>query len=401
MKRSLVKNLGWPFFDEDTIDAVTRILRSGKVNQWTGTEVFKFEKEYADYLGIKYAIALANGSVALDLAMIVLGIGPGDEVVVTPRSFVASASCIVLRGAKPIFADVDPESQNITVESVSKVMTKKTKAIIAVHLAGWPCELDALRVFCDKHKIYLIEDCAQAHGAKLNGKPVGSYGDISIFSFCQDKIITTGGEGGLLVTNNKKWWSVAWSYKDHGKDYELMFKKEKGSGFKWVVKSFGTNYRMTEMQAAIGRLQLRKLSKWVEARRSNADILTKCFSKIPALRVTLPKAYIQHSYYKYYVFVRPETLKSGWDRDRIMKAIVEKGVSCQSGSCSEMYLEKSFVNNGLRQRKRLLIAKGLGETSLMFQVHPTLTKAEMERACRVVWSVFELAVISHENQGVN
>lgn len=380
----------WPYYSEDEINAVVNVLRSGKVNQWTGEEVRLFEKEYAKYIGVDYAIALANGSVALDLAMIVLDVGPGDEVIVTPRTFVASASCVVLRGARPIFADVDQVSQNITVESVKKVLTPKTKAIIAVHFAGWPCELKELRQFCDENKIYLIEDCAQAHGASYNDKSVGSYGHISAFSFCQDKIITTGGEGGLLATNDCGLWEKAWSYKDHGKDYNLMFNSPKPKGFNWVTKSFGTNYRMTEMQAAIGRIQLKKLDSWVETRRRNAAILTECFLNIPSLRVTIPPKNVGHSYYKYYVFLRPEALKLDWSRDRVMAAINENGVVCQVGGCSEIYLEKAFDQNDLGPESRLPIAKGLGETSVMLLVHPTLTVSNMEYVCEVVTRVMSI-----------
>lgn len=382
----------WPYFSEDAIEAVARVLRSGKINQWTGEEVCSFEKEYAKYIGVDYAIALANGSVALDLALIALGIGQGDEVIVTPRSFVASASCIVLRGATPIFADVDPVSQNITIESVKKVMSGKTKAVIAVHLAGWPCELEGLRQFCDEKDIYLIEDCAQAHGATYNGKPVGSFGHISAFSFCQDKIISTGGEGGLLVTNDRSLWEKAWSYKDHGKEYDLMFNRPKKNGFNWVVGSFGTNYRMTEMQAAIGRIQLKKLNLWVEARRRNASVLTEFFLKHSGFRVTIAPPHIHHAYYKYYVFVRPEQLKVGWDRDRIISSINEHGIPCHVGSCSEVYLEKAFDTDNLRPLCRLPVAKELGETSLMFQVHPTLTVNDMAYMCDAISKIMDMSV---------
>lgn len=364
----------WPCFSDEDINAVNRVLRTGKINQWTGQEVFNFEKEYANYIGVDHAIALANGSVALDLALIALGVEPGDEVIVTPRTFVASASCIALRGATPVFADVDRNSQNITLESVKSVFTNKTKAIIAVHLAGWPCELDALRKFCDDNGIFLIEDCAQAHGAKYNGKPVGNFGHMAAFSFCQDKIVTTGGEGGLLVTNDRKLWNKAWSYKDHGRDCDLMFNKPKGVGFNWAVKSFGTNYRMTEMQAAIGRIQLVKLDSWVEKRRKFADMFNASFLSCPALRTTTPSGKAFHSYYKYYVFVRPEKLKSGWSRNRIINELNEKGMFCGVGACPEVYLEKPFEPY---YKERLPIAKELGETAVMFLVHPTLSESDI------------------------
>ena len=324
---------------------------------------------------------MANGSVALDTALAILGIGKKDEVIVPARTFVASASCVALRGAIPVFSDVDPESGNITVETVNKVLTSKAKAIIAVHLAGWPCNMDELRDFCDKKGVYLIEDCAQAHGAKYNGKPVGSFGDVACFSFCQDKIITTGGEGGLLATNNKKLWNAAWSLKDHGRNHDKAFDKKHGISFAWIVDSFGTNYRMIEMQATIGRIMLKKLDKWVEKRRKLAQILDDNFAKMPGLRTAIPAKESYHSYYKYYVYVRPEKLKTGWSRDKILQELAKKGIVCGSGACPEVYLEKAFKdyrrNLGLPVQKRLPVAKMLGETSMMFQVHPTLTEVDM------------------------
>ncbi|MGC9337363.1 MAG: DegT/DnrJ/EryC1/StrS family aminotransferase [Candidatus Cloacimonadia bacterium] len=371
----------WPSFEEDEIRAVEEVLRSGRVNQWTGTEVTSFEKEFADYLGVAHAIALVNGSVALDLALSVLGIGPGDEVVVTPRSFVASASCIVLRGATPVFVDVDKDTQNITTQAVENAILSRTKAVIAVHLAGWPSELDKLKELCDGNGLFLIEDCAQAHGARHKGKPVGSFGDFAAFSFCQDKIMTTGGEGGMLVTNNKELWKRAWSFKDHGKDYDVVFHNEHPSGFRWLVKTFGTNYRMTEMQAAIGRIQLKKLDRWVEKRRYLASILSEGFKQFDALRVTCPPDDEYHSYYKYYVFVRPERLRETWSRDRILYELAERGIPCGTGICPEVYLEKAFDNynwiTGSGEKKRLEIAKQIGETSMMFLVHPTLDESDM------------------------
>jgi len=375
----------YPCFGDDEIQAVERVLRSGRVNQWTGSEITSFEKEYADYVGAKYAVAVANGSVALDIALTILGLGSGDEVIVTPRSFVASASCVALRGATPVFVDVDPDSQNITSDSVKNAISSKTKAVIAVHLAGWPCALNELKVLCDEHGIYLIEDCAQAHGAKLRGTQVGGFGHIAAFSFCQDKIMTTGGEGGMLVTDDEDLWMKAWSYKDHGKDYDSVFKKKHSPGFRWLVKSFGTNCRMIEMQAAIGRVMLKKLDEWVKRRRRLAGILTEGFKEIPELRVTVPLDHIYHSYYKYYVFVRPERLRDGWNRDRILGELEKRGVPCGTGACPEIYLEEAFRDYGYKlgirnyelKDGRLPVAKELGETSLMFMVHPTLTEENM------------------------
>ena len=384
---SLSAATAWPYFADNEIMAVAAVLRSGKINQWTGKEGEKFQEEFAATCNVKYAIALSNGTVALELALKAIHVGNEDEVIVTPRTFIASASCVALQGAKPVFADVDYKSQNITAMTIRKAITPKAKAIIAVHLAGWSCEMDTIMELAHEYNLKVIEDCAQAHGALYKGKPVGSFGHAAAFSFCQDKIMTTGGEGGMLLTNDENIWSDCWAFKDHGKSYDAVYHRNQQTGFRWLHESFGTNWRMTEMQAAIGRKQLTKLPEWVRIRRRNAAILTESFSRLKAFRVTVPPADIFHSYYKYYVFVRPEILKDDWDRDRIMNCISGKGIPCFSGICGEVYLEKAFDGNGLRPAKRLPVARELGETSLMFLVHPTLTEKDMKKTVQVVEEV--------------
>jgi dTDP-4-amino-4,6-dideoxygalactose transaminase len=383
----------WPHFAADEVAAAADVLRSGKVSYWTGNEGRQFEQEFAAYAGTDHAVALVNGTVALELALHALGIGPGNDVLVTSRTFVASASAVVMRGARPVMVDVDRHSQNITAETLRAAMTPDTAAIIAVHLAGWPCEMDPVMGFAQDHGLKVIEDCAQALGATYRGRPVGSLGHAGAFSFCQDKILTTGGEGGMLTTADPALWERAWSFKDHGKSYDAVYRRPHppGYGFKWLHESFGTNGRMTEMQAAIGRVQLRKLPEWISARRRNARILTDCFRGIPGLRVAEPPAEVEHAYYKYYAFVRPERLRTGWDRDRILDAVNAEGVPCQAGSCSEVYLEKAFDRPGLRPDRRLPVARELGETSLMFLVHPTLDASAMQDTCRAVEKVFAAA----------
>ncbi|HLT01242.1 MAG TPA: DegT/DnrJ/EryC1/StrS aminotransferase family protein, partial [Geminicoccaceae bacterium] len=380
-----------PHFDEEQIAAAAAILRSGKVNYWTGEEGRAFEQEFARACGAPFGIALANGTVALDLALHVLGIGSGDEVVVTSRSFIASASAVALCGARPVFADVDPDSQNITPASVRAVLSSRTRAIIAVHLAGWPCELDGLLSLAREHGLKLIEDCAQAHGATYDGRPVGSFGDVAAFSFCQDKIMTTAGEGGLLATADEDLWRAAWSYKDHGKSYDAMHRRDHPPGFRWVHESLGTNWRMTEVQAAIGRRQLQRLPEWLSLRRRNAAILAERLRALPLLRVPEPPPHVGHAWYKFYVFVRPDRLAAGWTRDRVMSEIVARGIPCFVGSCSEIYRERAFADRGLGPARPLPVAEELGATSLMFLVHPTLTPEDMDEACRVVEEVCTLA----------
>ena len=381
----------WPSFTSEEAEAVRNLLLSNKVNYWTGQEGRLFEQEFAAFTGTEYAVALANGTVALDLAMKALDIGSGDEVVVTSRTFLASVSSIVTAGAKPVFADIDRDSQNVTVDTIRTVLTPKSKAIICVHLAGWPCEMGPIMELAEEKGLYVIEDCAQAHGALYKGRSVGSIGHIGAWSFCQDKIMTTGGEGGMITTNDRELWSKMWSYKDHGKSWEAVYEMEHPPGFRWLHESFGTNYRMTEMQSAIGRIQLKRMSKWHEARTFNANKILDTARTLPGLRVPLIPLNIQHAWYKCYVFVDPEHLNEGWDRDRIMNTIMSKGVPCYSGSCSEVYLEKAFDDTGWRPTERLPVAKELGETSLMFLVHPTLTDTEIQKTCDVLTSVMELA----------
>jgi dTDP-4-amino-4,6-dideoxygalactose transaminase len=382
----------WPFHAPDEIEAASKVLASGRVNYWTGDEARGFERDYAEHTGCNYAVALANGTVALELALYALGVGPGDEVIVPSRTFIACASCAVVRGCTPVCAEIDRESQNLTAETIRAVLTPRTRAIIAVHLAGWPCDMDSIMALAREKGLKVIEDCAQAHGATYKGRPVGSIGDIGAFSFCQDKIITTGGEGGMLVTNDESVWAKAWSYKDHGKSYDAIYNRPApGPGlFNWIHESFGTNWRMTEMQAAIGRIQIRKLDAWGEARRRNAAVLSQELSRVPALRLTDPRDGIGHAYYKYYAFARPGALKADWSRDRIVEAVSAEGVPCAVGSCSEIYLEKAFPES-MRPAGRFETARELGETSLMFMVHPTLSEQDMRDAARAVEKVMRRA----------
>ena len=381
----------WPFFDSDEIAAVSAVLQSGNVNYWTGQEGQKFEEEYAAFVGAKYAVALMNGSVALEAALVALGMAPGDEVVVTRRTFIASASCVIMRGGRPVMADVDPVSQNITAETIAAALSPRSKGVIVVHLAGWPCDMDPIMNLAREKGLWVVEDCAQANGATYKGHQVGSMGDVAAFSFCQDKIITTGGEGGMVTTNRHDLWDKIWSYKDHGKSFDAVYHRQHPPGFRWLHESFGTNWRMTEMQAAIGRVQLRKLPQWLTLRRRNATVLTDGFSRIPGLRLTIPPQEIEHAYYKYYVFVEPKALKFDWSRDRIMTELIAEGIPCGSGSCSEIYLEKAFDQGALRPKERLPVAKLLGETSLMFLVHPTLTDSDMVDTCKALEKVMVMA----------
>ncbi len=384
----------WPYFDDEQIAAASRVLSSGRVNYWTGQQCRLFEEEFAKFVGSRHAIATANGTLALELALQALGIGPGDDVIVPARTFIASASCVVMRGARPVIADVDPESQNLTADTIRAALTSKTKAVIAVHLAGWPCDMTPIMELAKDHNLKVIEDCAQAHGASYCDQPVGAIGDVAAFSFCQDKIMTTGGEGGMLTTNNRSLYEKAWSFKDHGKDWAAVHDSQQTTVFRWVHESFGTNFRMTEMQAAIGRVALRNLPQWLTKRRMLAAVLNRELSRFPSVRVVRPHPTIGHSYYKHYAFLRLEELLPDWTRDRVVRALQAEGIPCGSGICPEIYMEGAFANGGLQPSHRLPTARQIGESSLMFPVHPTLTDRDMRDIGAAMQKVLAVATNS-------
>lgn len=400
----------WPEYSKEEVVAVQKVLSSNKVNYWTGDECRLFESEFAEWVGVGYAVALANGTVALDLALKALNIGPGDDVIVTPRSFIASVSCVLNAGAKPIFADVDLNTGNITAQSIEKVLTPKTKAIICVHLAGWPCEMDDIMSLANRYQVKVIEDCAQAHGAIYKGRMVGSIGHIGAWSFCQDKIMTTGGEGGMVTTSDESLWKVMWSFKDHGKSFDAVYEKDHSVGFRWLHHSVGTNWRMMEMQAAIGRIQLKKMAEWTARRNENAKILFAALSFLEVLRLPIyecnscpdfsqnlvcqtrnsenDSCNCMHGYYKFYVYIKSEMLAEGWTRERIIQEIGLLGIPSGSGSCSEIYLEKAFDGLECRPHERLPNAKMLGETAIVFMVHPTITVLQMNIYASNVREIF-------------
>ena len=379
----------WPSFNQDQQEIVKNVLSSGKVNYWTGVEGKEFEKEFSEYIGTKYSIAIANGTLALAAAYEAIGLKDSDEIITTPRSFIATASTAVLRGAVVKFADVDKFSGNITVESISPLINKKTKAIVVVHLAGWPADMEQICKLAKQNGIYVIEDCAQAHGAKINGKSVGSFGDISAWSFCQDKIISTAGEGGMVSTNNFDMWDKMWSIKDHGKSFDAVFKSNHPPGFRWTHENFGNNYRLTEIQSAIGRYQLKQLNNWNIIRKRNVNIIIEHISNLSAIRIPLPGDNISHAWYKLHVFINENNLREDWSRDRIVSEINSLGYPAFYGSCSEIYKEKCFSKLMNQEFRTLQNAKELGKTSIMFLVHPTITEDQMLCYARCISEVIK------------
>ncbi|WDR07147.1 DegT/DnrJ/EryC1/StrS aminotransferase family protein [Devosia rhodophyticola] len=382
----------WPSFTTEEIEAVSKVLASNRVNYWTGDVCRGFETAFSRFVGAKHAVALANGTLALDVALKALGVGAGDEVVVTPRTFIASVSAVVTAGAIPVFADVDRDTQNITAESIARVLSQRTKAIIPVHLAGLPCDMDPIMDLARERGLFVIEDCAQAHGALYKGRSVGTIGDVGAWSFCQDKIMTTGGEGGMVTTNDGALWSAMWSYKDHGKSWQAVYDRSHPPGPRLVHDSFGTNWRMLEMQAAIGLIQIDRMPKWTQRRTDVAHAITETLRRHVAVRVPLVPEYARHAHYRLYAFVCPDQLDTGWSRDRVIDEIVKRGVPCMHGSQSEVYLEAAFDDSSWRPMHRLSVARELGETGIAFLVHPTLTDAEVSKTCDVVAQVLTEAV---------
>lgn len=381
----------WPVFDDEMVDAVSAVLRSGKVNYWTGREVRRFEKDFAEFTGSNFGVAVSNGTVAVELALHAIGVEPGDEVIVPPRTFIATASAVAVRGATPVFVDIDPVSGNLTAETIAAAITPKTRAIIVVHAAGWPCDMDPIMELARSHGLRVIEDCAQAHGATYHGRHVGTIGDVGAFSFCQDKIVSTGGEGGMVVTDCPDLWDRAWSYKDHGKGWDTIQNcGQQRTVFKWLHESIGTNWRMTEMQAAIGQIALRRLPEWVRTRRTHAALLDEGLAKVTGLDVLIPPDAAAHSYYKHYVNVASEMLSEKWSRDEIVRCIQQEGIPCGSGLCCEVYLEKAIQEAGFTPAERLPEASRLGERCMMFMVHPTLSSADIEDTIAAVAKVMRV-----------
>lgn len=366
----------WPFHDADEVAAVSDVLTSGRVNYWTGDKGRAFEQAYAAHCSVKYGLAVANGTVALELALAGLSIGPGDDVVVPARTFIATAAAVAQRGARPVVADIDPVSQNMTAETLAAALTPRTKAVIPVHLAGWPVEMGPLNAFANDKGIAVIEDCAQAHGAMVNGKAVGGLGRIGCFSFCQDKIVSTGGEGGMVVTDDEALYRRMWSYRDHGKNFVAAHAPQEGGvSFKWVADNFGTNWRLTEAQAAIGLVQLSKLPAWIARRRANAMTLDDALSGLNGVTVPHAPAHLHHAYYKYYFFVDPAALKDGWSRDRICAALIARGVPARSGACPDITREKAFADMGPQPAHPGAMA--IEDRTILLPVHPTLTPGNM------------------------
>lgn len=390
----------YPYYPPELIKRVNKILKSGKVNYWTGNEGLSFEKEFSRYVGNKYSIAVSNGSVALEIALKALSLKKNDEIIVTPRSFIISASCVLNLGLKPVFSDVDLNG-NLCLNGIKKSYTKKVKAIILVHLNGLPCDMDPIINFAKKNKIKIIEDCSQAHGAIYKNEPVGSFGDISTWSFCQDKIISTGGEGGMISTNNKQVWKKCWSLKDHGKNYYSVFYKKHKLGFRWLHDENGTNYRMTEMQAVIGRYQLKNLNAQIRKRNQIAKKVLNSLKLFWSKYRLISKPNFEcgscikknfkkdckncvHAFYRLNFYAK---LKRN-DKLLLLKYMQKKNINCNEGPCPEIYKEKIFKRLKIYPSKKLTNAVELGNKSIAYHINPFTKLEKLERDIKNLKNIF-------------
>lgn len=375
-------------YADDEIQAAVDVLRSGRVNYWTGSEGRQFESEFARAIGAEHAVFVSNGTVALELAIASLGLPPGSEIVTTPRTFLATTSAIVANGHKPIFADLDPESGNITPESVAAVMSDRTAAIVVVHLAGWPADMVGFRALAGSAGVRLVEDCAQAHGGGIGGRSLGTFSDVAAWSFCQDKIISTAGEGGMITTDDDALWRESWSRKDHGKSWEAVYERDHAPGFRWLHEGPGTNGRGTEVQAAIGRLQLAKLPEWTAIRQRNATALAAALSGVPGLAIPMPAEGLTHAFYRLNGYLDVSAFRTGWNRNRVIGELASRfGVTVQTGACSEIYREVALSAAGLAPDHPLPVAQRMTSSSLAFLVDPTVDEAELDRVARSVREV--------------
>ena len=368
------KNENWPTVSGDEIKLVNNVLKSEKLNFWTGKNCRNFEKEFSNFFKIKYSISIANGSVGLDIAIKSLELKSNSEIIVTPRSYISSVTSVINQNHKPVFADIDLNSQNIESETIEKKITKKTKAIIVVHLGGMPSNMKKIVNLAKKYDLKIIEDCSQAHGARIDQKYVGTFGDVSVWSFCNDKILNTLGEGGVVATKNFKLYKKLWSLKDCGKNYLKLLNSRKENKFRWIHDFQGTNLRMTEVQAAVGRYQLKKLSTWIKMRNDNSNKIIKICQKYKSLRTQIVPTNFINAYYRCYVFLNIKYIKKGWERQNIIKYLNSIGIQCDVGSCPEIYKEKFLLKTKNIPLKPLKNASLIGKTSIAFKVFPNIYK---------------------------
>ena len=355
-----------PIIDDEEIENVVRILKSGTIAQ--GEMVKEFEERFGEYTGVKNSITVFNGTVALDVALKACGIGEGDEVITTPFTFIATANAILYQGAKPVFVDVDERTFNIDPDKILESISPRTKAIVGVHIFGQPFDIDAILEICEDSNLILIEDSAQAHGAEYKGKKVGSFG-IGCFSFYATKNMTTG-EGGMITTNDDKIAELCRYIRNHG---------ENG---KYNHTTLGYNYRMTNIQAAIGLAQLKKLDKMNEKRRNNAKYLNQRMN-VEGLIKPYEVKHVKHVYHQYVVRLTEDFPMS---RSEFMKYLKKHGVGCAIHYPKPIYRQLLYIKLGFNNC-RCPVAEELSSQVLSLPVHPALDREDLRRIVEVVNSV--------------
>ena len=382
-----MREKNWPNFSKNLISNVGRILGSGKINYTDGPYGIKFEKEFSKFVGNRYSIAVCNGTAALEVAIKSLRLPKNSEIIVPARSFFASASCIVNTGYIPVFADVNLLTQNILIDDIKKKITKRTKAIICVHLAGLPCDMDSIKKLANKKKIKIIEDCSQAHGASIDNKQVGSFGDISTWSFCNDKIMSTLGEGGMISTNKKKLYEICKRFINHGTNFKKNKKTEK---FIYNKDYFGTNLRITEIQSFAGLEQLKNLKKIQNKRENISKIYFDLISNYQDFfNYYYPSKKIKSAWYRFYFFLKTDIKNYQKLRFKIIKDLRKNNLKCFTGSCPEIYLEKAFKKLNNIKPKRLKNCKTLGQTSIALEINHTLEYSQHKKKLLILKQVIE------------
>jgi len=322
----------WPVVDDEDVKAVAEVVASGKWGSLSGGgKVDEFIRRFTEFQQAQYGVCCVNGTAALEIALRACGVGRGDEVIVTPYTFIASASSILMVGGIPVFVDIDPESYNIDVTKIETAITDRTKAIMAVHIGGCPCDMDAIMEIAQRHNLRVIEDCAQAHGAAWRGRRVGAIGDAGAFSFQSSKNLNSG-EGGIVVTNNKDIYDRAWSLHNVGR-------VPTGAWYEHPI--LGWNYRMTEFQGALLTSQMRRLPDQIAKREENAAYLNERLAQIPCVKPLKRDARVTtHAYHLYMFRYNPEVL--GVPKSRFVSALAAEGIPA-AGGYTPIYKEYAFA----------------------------------------------------------
>jgi perosamine synthetase len=357
-----------PFIGEIEFEYVVDCLKTNWLSS-KGKYIEEFERKFANYCSCQYGVTTTSGTTALHLAIVASGIGKGDEVIVPTFTMISTVFAIVYTGAKPVLIDSEPETWNIDVGKIEEKITPQTKAILPVHVYGHPCDMEPIEDIADKYGLYVIEDAAEAHGAEYNGRRIGGIGDIGCFSFYANKIITTG-EGGMIVTNNQEIAERSRSLKD------LSFSKEK----RFLHKELGFNYRMTNIQAAIGLAQFNRIDELVEIRRKNAYFYNSLLKDIKGIRLPIEKEWARNVYWMYSILIKEDF---GIDRDELIDRLREKGIEARTFFIP-MHQQPVFTNMGLFRGERYPVAEEFSQRGLYLPSGSGLTEEQIDYVCTTI-----------------